>query len=252
MKPSKVQHRTQLNEKALWICTIILFLIVSPFVGWLFGWLIGASQSPVVAAALPLLVTILTTLWLGSLKSSILEKNLSEKIDGLEDGDVKSSILTAIKTRQSLESSFVGLLFGLLFLTACWIGLQDGITERTGYRVTDAVNQIAQFDKLRDENKAKVINAYWRLRFAGITDHEDQELALRHLSRFVDEYLSAHNGSDEYVETGHPFAGLGPPYLENSIEPFVQRLIYRLTVARAGNELPAGAVPASVTKENGE
>ena len=244
---SRIKALTENPKPPLFKIAAGLFVLVALIAGWLFGWMVGASKSPVVGAALPVFVTILTTIVLANLNRSAPATKLIKKLESLGEFDQKSELQSAIRSERSLESTTAGLLFGLLFLIMCWFGLNSGIRERVGLRPSEAMKSISQYDELRSQNKGVMINAYWRMRLSGITGKDDQEFLLNHLSWLVDQYLKNRGGNDSDASNDELARKYTPAVLKNWVDNFTYEALGGLNnETGTGNQLPGGFVPTNV------
>ena len=165
---------------------IVLLVTTGIMAGYTFGWLVGASQSPVVGVSLPVLVAIFTTVWLVNIKGAKFEENI--------------------------DFTLTCLGFGFLFLVGCNWGIQEGIQVRSGFKVETAMEQIDGYHELKGQQKAAVVNAFFRLRQGGITSGPDQEFALKVLSENVVYCLDEKNDADLFE------------HLDSIVDFFVYRL----------------------------
>lgn len=105
-----------------------LVILAFGCVGWLMGYLVGSSKTPVVAASLPLIVGLLAGIGFSYADSA---GKMKEVRALLTDGkEITKDRLNQLVGKQSFGLSATSALAIILFCVACLVGLRTGIDQR--------------------------------------------------------------------------------------------------------------------------
>ena len=123
------------RESLYWIPLAAVF----PIVGFVTGWLSGASQTPVIAGLLPLIIGLLGALNLGLLQRTFYAKKVAEQFKQLDE-DLQSQLDEGLQSRirnafevpmdTSLRLPAFWALAVAAFSIACFIGVFYGVNSR--------------------------------------------------------------------------------------------------------------------------
>lgn len=173
-----VWHWLYLNR--LLLVWTVPFIAIPPFVGWLTGWFVGASQSPVVSSLLPLLFGIGTALsYMLSDRHAMIHR-LTEELYDIDE--VKSLPPPAqLRLANVLGVAHLPLWIPLLwtasaivFCTFVYCGTRAGIAERVEtYPTLHAL--IGSLDSLTPEERSLLTEIRLRCISANLSSDETQQ-----------------------------------------------------------------------------
>lgn len=111
------------------VLTWLPLLFVFPVLGYLVGWLVGSSQTPVVATLLPLVFALFGALSFRSLSHSQLTAELLASVESLDNASRKE-LLQALAKPSSLRVASFWAVGVICFSASCLVGTRHGIHER--------------------------------------------------------------------------------------------------------------------------
>lgn len=149
---------------------VVPLVVLPPVAGWLVGWLIGASQTPVVAAAVPLLFGIFGAIGYGTIAKRMeagefLDQLVSSTTMKQLGDDARRAIESDVSIRRATEgSAAIWYTLGIvLFCVTCYWGVQRGIAQRVPHykplnsflgSANTTSDEVALFYRLRDTLRA--------------------------------------------------------------------------------------------------
>ena len=163
----------QLEAKTVRWLVWVLLGAPFPAMGALTGWLVGLSESPVVASLLPLIFGLFGGLGYGLLGKRTSEQRLREKLAGLDQA-MREAVETVLTTRaRPLEMPVLWSIGVVLFCAACAVGVHFGLNARMP--VYGPISQWVDVGKLQPSEGALLYGLRWKLQTAGVTDAEAAE-----------------------------------------------------------------------------
>jgi hypothetical protein len=160
----------------------LLLIAVFPVAGWLTGWLVGQSRTPVVGALLPLLFGLAGALTYGlldrSVKGQAVLKALKEELDPVAFEKVQPVVAEQLK--ESLWLPAFWALGVILFCGACYGGLRIGLS----FRVPEypPLEELMKGAQPTDKEWALLYTMRWHLQ-ANNTPVEDVKRLFEHAIR---------------------------------------------------------------------
>jgi hypothetical protein len=157
-----------LSKAAPWVPLVAVF----PVTGWLTGWLVGQSRTPVVGSLLPLLFGLAGALTYGLLDRSVKGQAVLKAVKDELEPETYQKIQSVIgeQLKESLWLPAFWALGVLLFSGACFVGLRGGLA----FRVPEypPLEELVQGTQPTDEEWALLYTIRWQLQ-ANNTPTED-------------------------------------------------------------------------------
>lgn len=161
-----------------WIAPVVVMPI---FVGYLIGWLIGASQTPVVATALPLLFGLAGALSYHLVERKVVQRQITQALHTLEvvkslDEPVRAQMASELKQHIERPVWLPTLWSGgiLLFCIFCFLGLQDGIRRRVPQY--PSLNVLLSGIEITPEERAELERFRRTMQSQGVSESEFKEI----------------------------------------------------------------------------
>lgn len=108
-----------------------VYLLVPVAVGWLTGWLVGASQSPVVGTTIPLVFGLLTAVGFGVVGAVVRRSSIVDAVRSVElSDDIKSKIEDEIRAGITPTTTIFASVGVIVFCIFFYIGTLEGIAQR--------------------------------------------------------------------------------------------------------------------------
>lgn len=164
-------------NKLSWILILLAFAIV----GSLWGWLIGASNSPVVASAIPLVAGLVGGFSFRYLERRAAEDSYAEKLKtATDDSETRKKIARSLglDQRVSWMPAFWSLAV-ILFSICTYFGVLAGVDGRIGsqHKLSDILTALGTDpETVVGEDRIIFQNALFRLRAVGATDDEIDDI----------------------------------------------------------------------------
>ena len=159
---------------------LIPLLLIPLSVGYLVGWLVGASQTPVVATTLPLIFGLLGAVAFNTVSKNVLGEAYYDeliKIESIQSLDK----LDKIKIRKKLATSPDGTTWlptywaigVLIFIIFCRIGITSGINDRLdSYEPLKTAIERNKLEQIQPLDYAAIYRMRWYLKSAGLSSNE--------------------------------------------------------------------------------
>lgn len=145
-----------------------------PAMGALTGWLVGLSNSPVLASLLPLIFGLFGALGYGLLEKRSLEQGLREKLAGLDEA-VRGQVEVVLGIqRKPLAMPVLWSVGVVLFCAACAGGVYLGLDTRLPKY--EPMSQWVDGQTLQPDEGALLYGLRWKLQNAGVSETEAAEL----------------------------------------------------------------------------
>lgn len=131
-QPHPDAPKRQKGDVLLWAPILLTF----PTVGLLIGWMVGASNTPVVGTALPLVFGVFGALGFGMLEHRVRDKNAIEKLASLDD-ELRKKVQALMELPESTSIKLVSFWASgiLLFCVGCFGGFMGGYKHRESVMV---------------------------------------------------------------------------------------------------------------------
>ena len=118
-----------------WQVWIPTFIIVPVFVGWICGWYVGASQTPIVATLLPLIFGLFGAIGYGVIDKKVKAESVYEQLSTMDDFNILStSIKNKIRSFESISvPTWLPLWWSIgvaIFCVSCFFGTSSGVAAR--------------------------------------------------------------------------------------------------------------------------
>ena len=145
-----------------------------PAMGALTGWLVGLSNSPVVASLLPLIFGLFGALGYGLLEKRSLEQSLREKLAALDEA-VRGQVEVVLGIQHKpLAMPVLWSVGVVLFCAACAGGVYLGLDARLPKY--GPMLQWVNGQTLQPAEAALLYDLRWKLQSAGVSETEASEL----------------------------------------------------------------------------
>ncbi|MCX7004766.1 MAG: hypothetical protein NTV22_16045 [bacterium] len=118
-------------KRMYYIANCIAYMMVPVAVGWLTGWLVGSSQSPVVATIIPLIFGLLTAIGFGVVGSILRKSSIFGAIRAIDmSEDIKKRIECEIRAGVSHGTALFVSVGVIVFCITFYVGALQGIARR--------------------------------------------------------------------------------------------------------------------------
>lgn len=114
-----------------YITNCAVYLLVPIAVGWLTGWLVGSSQSPVVGTTIPLIFGLLTAVGFGFVGAILRKSSIADAIRAIDLAeDIKTRLESEIRAGVSPGTALFAAVGVTVFCIFFYIGVDQGIARR--------------------------------------------------------------------------------------------------------------------------
>ena len=176
------RHHHSTDSVWPWVIPITATPVV---MGYLVGWLIGASDTPVVSVALPLLIGLISAVGYGiterrfvidAIARRVMALAVVRKLDRSEQEEVEAGLQSHAKRSPWLPTLWGIGIIG--FSVACLLGLNVGIERRLPTYVP--VEELLGETQVTAEERASLYALRWQHRSASVPPNQSDDL-IRHV-----------------------------------------------------------------------
>lgn len=113
------------------ITNAVAYLLVPVAVGWITGWLVGQSQSPIVGTTIPLVFGLLTAVGFGAVGAILRKSAVVDALRAMDlSDDIKERIESEVRAGTSPSTAVFAAVGVLIFCGFFYLGTQQGIARR--------------------------------------------------------------------------------------------------------------------------
>ncbi len=203
------KHMKSTWQVLSWAVVLLAFVAV----GFLFGWLIGVSNSPVVASAIPLVFGLAGGFSFRYLERRAAEDSYAKKLkSATDDAETQEKIATSLGLDQRVEwmPAFWSTAI-MAFCVSTYFGVLSGVTSRIGPQQSlSVILTMADIkpDSVVGEDRIAFQNALFRLRAIGATDEEVEDIFKHALCPLLKQKFDDEYGNDLSSTVAELFEGM--------------------------------------------
>lgn len=113
------------------IVNFLVYLCVPIAVGWLSGWLVGASQTPVISTVIPLIFGLMTAIGFGFVGIILRKSAIADAIKSVDlSPEIREKIESGIGIMPTPDAMMFGAIGAIVFCIAFYSGIHQGMSLR--------------------------------------------------------------------------------------------------------------------------